>query len=204
MIIWSIHNLDFFKKLERNKIIYPNKKKLTFKEFFDSYDWIANQMDKRIGGRPHFTALPFWGWYQYKDANHKRPDLRLGGHLESGAKGVRLELDIPDDKVLLSDFDMWGAVLNKSYIPKSPDDYDDFYRSLDAENLYKFSLWSKSKQKQAEKSWKKIFDLQYYCKDLYPPREEKVIQATFWSISVDQIKNVTHFVAKESPIWTKR
>lgn len=198
MIIWSIHDLAFYQKLEKNKVIFPNKKKLNWKDdFLDSYLWLSEQMDKRIGGRPHPTAVPFWGWYQFRDAQHKKPDLRVRCHLEAGTKGVRLELEIPDNEAVLTDFDIWCDILNKNYIPDSHDDYSEFYRVIDKRKLYGFNNWSKWHQRKAEKSWQKVFDLSYWVKDFSKPKNKKAIQATFWKISMDQVKDVKFFTARK-------
>lgn len=199
MIIWSIHTLDFFKKLEKNKVLYPNKKLLTWRnDFMDSYLWLADQMDKKIGGRPHPTAVPFWAWYQFKDSKHKKPDLRVRCHIDAGQQGVRMELNIPDNEVVLTDFDIWCDVLNKQYIPESYDDYEEFYRIPDKKKQFGFESWSKARQKRAERSWQKVFDLDFFIENnFYRPRAEKAIQATFWKLSVDQIQNITHFTARK-------
>ena len=163
----------------------------------ESYLWLANQMDKRIGGRPHHTAVPFWGWYQFRDANHKKPDLRVRCHLDAGTKGVRMELEIPDNEVVLSDFDIWCQILNKDYIPTSEKDYDNFYEMTDKWGLYGFKHWPKTYQKRAEKSWQRVFDMNFYAKNFSCPRDSKVIQATFWKISVAQIRDLTFFTARK-------
>jgi len=196
MIIWSIHELSFFNQLEKNKVIYPNKKKLTWKnEFLDSYYWLANQMEKKIDGRPHPTALPFWGWYQWKDEQTKCPDLRVRSHLQAGKRGVRLELEIPDDDVVLSDFMLWCDVLNRWYIADNLRDQNRFFS--DTERMGMYDSWSKRLQTKAEKSWQKIFDISFHQRGIASPRYKKAIQATFWKICLNQVKDVKFFTARK-------
>ena len=45
--------------------------------------------------------------------------LAVCGHLPKGERGVRLELQVADDRVLLSDFDLWHYVLNYWYLPET-------------------------------------------------------------------------------------
>jgi len=207
MIIWSIHELDFFRKLEKNKVILPNKNLLTWKdEFLESYYWLADQMEKRIGGRPRPNSLPFWGWYQWQNSKQKKPDLRSRSHLMPGKQGVRLELEIPDEEVVLTDFSLWNDVLNKAYIPSSEEDYLNFYKYLDDRKLFSFGNWTKKHKRLAEKSWERIFDLSFYVKDFFSyPKHKKSIQATFWKISMSQVKDVTFFTAREhASLYTKK
>jgi len=46
----------------------------------------------------------------------RMPDLRSCGHLPRGIPGIRLELEVEEERVLLSDFSMWHAVLNQTYL----------------------------------------------------------------------------------------
>ena len=62
--------------------------------------------------------MPIWAWYQW-EGSRRKPDLRASGYLPKGEPGVRLELRVADDRVLLSDFDLWHYVLNYWYLPKS-------------------------------------------------------------------------------------
>jgi Domain of unknown function (DUF3841) len=196
MIIWSIHPLEFFQKLEKNKVIFPNKKKLSYSnEFLDSYHWMATQMDKKIGGRPHPTAVPFWGWYQWQNEQVKRPDLRVRAHLQAGTRGVRMELDIPDDQVVLSDFMLWCDVLNKWYIANNLRDSNKFF--ADTERMGMYDSWTRRLQIKAEKSWYKVFDMSFHAKGIASPRYKKAIQATFWKISLNQVKDVKFFTARK-------
>lgn len=45
--------------------------------------------------------------------------------MPAGTQGVRLEVEIPDAQVLLSDFDLWHYPLNYWYLP---DDEEDDWR----------------------------------------------------------------------------
>lgn len=63
---------------------------------------------EQMGGRiPAYSGgLPIWFWFSPK------PDLRHRAHLPRGEQAVRLELELPRETVLLSDFDTWHCVLN--------------------------------------------------------------------------------------------
>jgi hypothetical protein len=46
------------------------------------------------------------------------------------------------------------------------------------------------------KSWNRIFDLSWFEVDLVLPLPRKLIQATLWEISIDQVRNYTHFKSR--------
>jgi len=76
---------------------------------------------------------PIWAWV-------KKPDLRHSCHLAKGKKGVRLSIDVPDELVLLSEFNAWHFVLNDTYLPPTNNEYENDYN-----------------QEQKEISWINIF-----------------------------------------------
>lgn len=95
-----------------------------------------------------------------------------------------MEIEIPDDKVVLSDFDSWHFVLNKVYLNTKC--YNEEIYEKDCEWID--SLGLKERKEIIEKSWDGIFDL--------TPLENnwmwrgKYIQATFWSLKKEQVKRI--------------
>ena len=85
---------------------------------------------------------------------------------------VLLEIDIPDNQVLLSDEEAWHFVLSKIYYNQS---YD--ATSWDEEDKWFESLPTKEKNKELLKSWNKIFDLS----------SSRYIQATFCELKKEQV-----------------
>ena len=123
-------------------------------------------MKKRISEPPDGVQYPVWLWHTW-EGNRKRPDMRRSGYAPSGASIVLLTVDVHDEKVLLSDFDCWHAVLNGNYLATSEEDD-----------------CSHSPEEIAE-SWNGIFDVSsvntYYSYSLS-------IQATTWEIQKEWIK----------------
>ena len=131
-------------------------------------------MKKRISEPPDGVQYPVWLWHTW-EGNRKRPDMRRSGYAPSGASIVLLTVDVPDEKVLLSDFDCWHAVLNGNYLATSEEDD-----------------CSHSPEEIAE-SWNGIFDVSsvntYYSYSLS-------IQATTWEIQKEWIKKAECFTAR--------
>ena len=69
-----------------------------------AYDWMVEQMERRLGPRPKPGAYPLWAWYQWDGAARRRPDLRSSAHVPGGTKAVRIEFEIAEEQIVLSDF----------------------------------------------------------------------------------------------------
>lgn len=207
MTLWTIQPVEWYEKLKQNGIVFGDPKLSAFysdKEldnFRVAYDWMALQMEKRIGNRPFNNALPIWAWYRHEKKRPK-PDLRYSGYLNRGEYGVRLEIEKEDKDVLLSDFVLWVHPLSKYYIPVSEEDdllFDNALNPFLKENNLRFGdfhKYPKVIQEKIIKSWELVFDLDFADEYIASKREDKVLQATFWSLHIDEVKDVTFFKAR--------
>jgi hypothetical protein len=130
---------------------------------------MARRLAKRVPP-PSASAAPVWAWFQFGGAARVRPDLRRRAHLPPGTPGVRIELSVQENEVLLSDFELWHYVLNGWPIPprgtiRSP-------------------------------RWSRIFDLQFRYRDVALPFHQKRIQAVFWSAPLSALRSVAPFVSR--------
>jgi len=166
-----------------------------------AYEWLARQMEERLGYRPSERALPLWAWFQCDGAECEKPDLRTSGYLLRGESGVRIEFKISDRLILLSDFDLWHYVLNYWYLPESLKDAEDFDARLARRGLsyYKTKpLQNETYHRKIAESWARIFDLDWADskRSIARPRARKSIQATFWDLRLDQVRDVRFFKAR--------
>ncbi len=203
LTLWTIQPIEWYEKLLHKKVIF-GKKKLSenYNEeccgFKQAYDWLVVQMEKQISKKPFEDSLPIWAWAQYLNANKKRPDLRNSGHLLKGEKGVRIELRKKKTEVLLSDYFLWHQPLNYGYISDNDEDDKHFNSLLE---VYSVKYTDKEKYphhiiKKIENSWSKIFDIDYYTEHTTNLSVIKAIQATFWSLSVNEIIKVDKFIGR--------
>ncbi len=199
MKLWTIQPIEWYEALLDMKIIYGDKKLIEEADFnLDAYHWMMQQMDKCIGVRPFPDCYPVWAWYQYNDAKRKKPDLRRCAHLQKGLKGVRIEIEKNDKNILLSDFDLWHFPLNQWNISDNEEEDNAFDKMLEEEEgeNARFSHLPSTIKKQIVKTWDKIFDMDYSEEYATLPKECKSIQATFWTLSVDEIVKVEYFTAR--------
>ena len=66
MKLWTIQHKAAYEEMLRTGVLRANSAYI-FEEFFrDSYDWMVEQMKKRIGNPPDGVELPVWAWYQWE------------------------------------------------------------------------------------------------------------------------------------------
>lgn len=173
-------------------------------DFRHAYDWMNEKMVSTGLIPPKDVKYPIWAWYQW-EGKRKRRDMREGGHANRGEKIVQLTVEIDDQYVLLSDFDLFHYPINYWYLPIYEKDHSAFvsrYESLG----YSFHDLSDSSIKTDEigkirseivSSWDRVFLLDKEDNGwLYRRNEEKTIQATFWELRLEQVTRVEVFIAK--------
>ena len=152
---------------DKKKSEYLDETDISNRGFINGYNWLVKQMNKKIQN-PDKIEYPIWAWYKREGIN-EYPDLN-GLGLGYNEPCVMIELEVPDEEVLLSDFDLWHCVLNDSYI------YDEKLTDWDNDILIPIN-------EDKEKSWEEIFNVE----------TAKYIQATFWKISRDMVISAEEF-----------
>ena len=168
MRIWTTQTVLFWNQLQEHGVIHcDTSKSWGSSDYKEAYDWMAAQMVKRIGPAPEGVDYPIWGWQQvgcYKKEYH--------GSVADGSgeddEFVFITAEIPDDLVLLSDFDNWHCVLNHWYA-----DLLRHRNEIDEEAAI-------------IKSWDNIFDLNRRGRYIRH-RRNRTIQATFWEMRLEWV-----------------
>ena len=191
MKLWTIQPEKVFNELQttgryRCDINKSNMKKYSLLQ----YDWLVMQMRKRLSPPPEGVNYPVWAWKKWR-SDHDMPDLRVERwyYGKKGNKFFRLEIEIPDSQVLLSDFDSWSIMLNEgllSYTEQEDSELEKFYNSLSHDEKIIFR----------SQNWEQVFDItplnnEWMCRG-------ESIQATFWELSIEQVKKVKMFISAAS------
>jgi hypothetical protein len=134
MILWTIQSLAAWRELQEKGLLRARTHHVTESSWLPAYRWMKRQMHSRIGPAPETDCQTIWAWYQWAGTRRK-PDLRCQGHLPPGENAVRLKLEYPDHRVLLSDFSLWHHVLNYWYLPSSETDGETVESELAAHGL---------------------------------------------------------------------
>ena len=192
MKLWTIQPVEVWEEMQKTGcyICDPAKADLLSEDdgFVRGYNWLIKQMETKIGPRPNDVKYPVWAWHT-RNWLHKKPDLRETGYGTRGRKCVCLEIEKPDEDVLLSDFDAWHAVLNKWYL-------DDSANEAEWELIHEWfdGLPIETKNRIKEESWQKIFDISPYQSDWRD--NGRYVQATFWKLNLDEVKKVQYFTCR--------
>ena len=185
MKVWTVQLLFVYEQLKEGKSFRADFQKSPFEdmeEFHNAYRWMTEQMKKRIGPPPVGVEYPIWAWHT-RGWKHKKPDLRSSDMRHFTKPHVCIELEIPDEEILLSDFDAWHFVLNDFCYSQchSLEEYEQLEKQYE-------SLSDAEKKKARMESWNKIFDVTPYENEWN--RNGEYIQATFWEIKPEYVVDV--------------
>lgn len=194
MRLWTIQPIEVYNQLVRDGYFICDKRKSPnindagSEQFIRAYKWLIHQMDIRGIYHPNSAEYPIWAWHT-RDWKHKKPDLRESCYDKRGTKSVCIELEIPDNQVLLSDFDEWHYVLNNWYndASKSEEEWEKMQEHFN-------KLSPREKQIAIEKSWQRIFNITPFHNEWHS--RGKYIQATFWQIKIENVRRVQKFTCK--------
>ena len=192
MRLWSIQTVQAYEELLSKGVLYTNEKLSMAHEepiFKVAYRYMMKQFAFRLSTK--ISNYPIWSWYWYDGKLKPRPDLRCKYYDTPGTKLVRLTLDVPDNEVLLSDFNLFYFVLNDWYIPKNQQDLEKY-------DKLKITLTNDELNKLKQDSWDLIFDLEREDDDnfMFGKKDKKIIQAITACIKIDQVKKVDYFIAR--------
>lgn len=189
MILWTIQPIMVYEQMKETGVYRCRTEESYFYTVMkEQYDWLVTQMKQRIGDPPKGVTLPVWAWYQWEGVR-KKPDLRKERRANGfeGEEFVCLECDIPDQEVVLSDFDSWSLVIRDNLITWSEEEDSEI-------ELLMSKLPEKEQKLLKHKNWEeRLFDLTPL--DYWWTIRGDSIQATFWELRLEQVKEVRYFKA---------
>ena len=155
----------------------------------DPYRWLCTQMrEQHIAGHPSKDVPPIWAWYQWNGAKAPRPDLRSSMMRQWGQQGrqVMLELEVPEEFVMLSDYDSWHFPLNYWFLSEDEEESARFEQRCNQQSLSYYRnkpLPDKTLHEELVQSWQRIFDYDH----------DSVVQATLWTLRPEWICSIKYF-----------
>ena len=191
MRLWTSQTIEFYNELMEKGIAYCTRVSEFAQENDFAYQWMAQQMKKRIGEPPlSEIKLPVWAWYQYESKKRNKPPLSDGGKTNPGQREMMIEFEAPDEIVLLSGFVLWHHPLNgwDLCVDKRAAKRVDEYLHTDFKNK------PEEIQKLIVDSWDLIFDLDFRHKCFVTKhKKNRSIQATLWYIRKEWIISATEY-----------
>ena len=187
MVLWTIQPVEVYELIQETGVYHCNFTKSMLNDCQEQYDWLAQEMKRRIGNPPEGVSYPVWAWYMW-EGERKKPDLRRE-RWGNGWKGERfacMEIDIPEAEVILSDFDSWSIILLHGLLSDSEE--EDNRLEQEYENLSE-----EFRQEYREANWERAFELSYVDNDWVHRGDS--IQATFWELRKEHIRKVRFFTS---------
>lgn len=186
MKVYTIQTVAFYEELMRNGIAYCTREGYWCRNNRFQYDWMVDQMRKRIGESP-FAEIkyPVWVWQQYNSKKDPIPPMSPKEIPNKENEAVMLELEVPDDMVLLSDLDLWIHPLNGWEIcgKKESKLFDKEKEAYEKEygKCKHLSDWPPTLQRKIVATWERVFDLDWIDPYQAPSkRRNRSIQGTIW------------------------
>lgn len=185
MILWTMQPRYILDLVQTTGVYICDPERTTMPEFTKQYDWLAERMTEKVGPPPAGVRYPVWAWYKQR-GKHKKPDLRSERwcYGPGNEDYVCLELDVPDELVVLSDFDIWHIVLCDSLIS----DTEEEDKQQDA---YWNALPEAEKAIYKSKNWERVFITTPMHNDW--TKRGELVQATFWELKAEYIRRVFPF-----------
>lgn len=161
-----------------------------------AYDWLMANMMARGLPRPHPEVYPIWAFYRWLGVKRPKPDLRSSAVKLPPELGrqVLMTVDIPEERVLLSDFFSWHSCLNYWHAGpvKASNDFDRRCRKA-------IDYWDRGEplpepfHQELVASWDLVLDLAAARRIQHSRKDDQVIQATFWELGADEVTEAVAF-----------
>lgn len=182
---WTIQSAACWERLKHQGVLRADGRRVHH-HFRPAYRWLTQRMVRHI---PCCTGrFPVWFWYSPK------PDLRHGGHLPAGKRGVRIELELPRERVLLFDFQSWHCVLNRWHLSLSWRESREWDRRSKEFDQYRAPLPAQL-EAELQATWERVFDLNRLRRSkLWGPIDE--IQGVTEYVLLEEVRGVDEFVAR--------
>jgi len=187
MVLWSIQPEELYYEILNTGVYRCDISKSFMNDDLEAYDWLRTEMVKKIGPMPEGVSYPVWAWY-VQDKQRKKPDLRRERwcYGSTGDRFACIEIEVPDEEVVLTDFDEWSIILLHSLISYTEEEDE----ALEAE----YNSLSAEKQLEMKyNNWKRVFEISPM--DTEWTIRGRDIQATFWELKKEYIRDVRFFTA---------
>ena len=186
MELWTIQRKEVLEEINKKGYYAPLvKNTMAYKYgggFKDGYELMVEELYKK-DKRKKRNKYPVWAFLQPINAAEFGVDEE--GYIE-------IKLDIPDERILLSDFSLYHCVLNNGYCSSSDEDYIKyllkFFGSTEHFNLLpEFTI--EEHDKYVRESWRNIFDV--------ANTDTEDIQACFWFVGKEDVVSYRDISEKE-------
>ena len=186
MQLWTVQPLTALDELKTQGVYRCQKEKsfnLSKRGSLDQpYQWLMARMREKIGGPPEGVSYPVWAWHTWEFL-HQAPDPNSAAFLRRTEDKAMMTLDVPQDQAVLTDFDAWQLVLQHMYVADAREAAE-----LDRLEQQLETLDENQLEKAIRDSWEHVFLIDRVDTDVLT--RGKYIQATFWEIRPEYIRDI--------------
>lgn len=208
MIVWlSIPESEFKRFISEGTLTYTKNHKDGFANsddiFKHAYMYMIEQMNRHGLFNNDNNKSPIWCWYQI-EGNKDYTNIDKYFYEHTIGDYALVVLNVPEELVLLSDYDIWHYCLNCWCVATDDKDYDEYASFIDEHNIRNQKLideeyrnenqYRKEAYRMMIQSWTKIFDI--YREDngyLFGKNKDKTIQGCCWSLDKENIIDIIHY-----------
>jgi len=184
MRVYTIQPREVWEALQKEHILHVNTEYALKSGFLDkdckqAYDWLSKKMIEKGLKAPEDVEYPWWCWAIYDWENQPPED----DEWYDGKDYVEIEMEIPENEILLSDHGAWHSVLNNRYLDDSKSEKE--WKEI---NEWFDSLPNKKQAELVVNSWDEIFNIEKFENDWCS--NGRFVQGTFWELKLEQVVNV--------------
>lgn len=192
MRLWTMQPVEVYDILMKDGVFRCDPEKVGEPSFIDRYGWMNEKLNEK-DTKPDDVEYPIWAWFRF-NSKEKKPDLRHSCYGPRGEKMVCLELEVPDEKVLLTDFDLWHFVLNDWWLDTSMFKYGFTEEEYDLNQKWFKWLSEDEQRREKEKSWEMVLNIEPFESDWIA--RGQYVQAVFWELKKEYVRKVQYFTAR--------
>ena len=117
MRLWTLKPVIVLKEVEENGkfVCEPSQIPDFSSDFRKAYSWLVTQMEERIGPKPSNVSFPIWAWHTIEGERKPATLTDFACELPPDEEWVCLELEVPDEHVVLTDIGSWQEVMWGDY-----------------------------------------------------------------------------------------
>ncbi len=185
--IWTIHEEDAWEAFQEQGVIKGDGRRIIH-DHRKAYRWMMRQMKDRIPG--YGGGYPVWAYSRWAP-DEPKPDVNDCVD-PSPKRLVMLECEVPRDRILKSDVELWNFVLNGTeYLGRNEQEEEAWEARARSGKVHHATL-----AKEMRDSWMLMFELtnDRGDKDWLGDANSNAIQAAIEQITLDQVKKIEHFV----------
>lgn len=185
MKVWSYQSLEAFEVLQMQGVL-RGERRCVDRHFVHAYDVLRDMMAERLGPSPSPISYPMWVWVRGRSGKRyggRKPTRRYKGH-------VLLTLEVPEERVLVSDFHAWHTCLNNRPLCEFESEEETHLEKCIAD----LPQFDPRRTSMIRHTWWRITDLPWCLKHVYESENPKTmwLQGTLWEIQQADVVKVEH------------